>query len=341
MIEFQHVSKTFVSEGEKVQALQDVSLTIPDGDMFGIIGLSGAGKSTLIRTINVLERPSSGKVLVNGTDMGKLSFSQLQKERKHIGMIFQQFNLLSSKTVFDNISIPLKLSGAPKKRIKEKTEELMEFVELSDKAYRYPDQLSGGQKQRVGIARALATDPTILLSDEATSALDPDTMESILELLQSINQKLHITIVLVTHQIRVIQKICRHVAVMEAGRIVEKGTVLDVFSNPQHALTRNFVRTVIPDQIPASVADRIREEKRTGYRIYRFKFLGDNALGDFIYQLNRSQPVETRILHATVSELCHTPLGIMILQIVGTEEHIQQAIAFARENGIICEEVTA
>ena len=193
----------------------------------------------------------------------------------------------------------------------------------------------------MGIARALATDPSILLSDEATSALDPDTMESILELLQSVNKKLSITIILVTHQIRVIQKICRHVAVMDDGRIIEQGSVLDVFSAPKQTLTQNFVRTVIPDQIAPSVAKKIQQEKQEGYKIFRFKFLGDSAFGNLLYQMNRTQPVETRILHAAVSELCGQPLGIMILQIVGTEQHIQEAVAFAQSHGVICEEVHA
>lgn len=341
MIEFRHVNKDYISDGETVHALQDINLRISSGDITGIIGLSGAGKSTLIRMVNALEKPSSGEVIVDGLNISRLSFGELQKKRKKIGMIFQQFNLLSSKNVFDNVSIPLKLAGYPKKEIKEKTESLLEFVELSGKEGRYPDQLSGGQKQRVGIARALATDPSILLSDEATSALDPDTMESILELLQSVNRKLNITIILVTHQIRVIQKICNHVAVMEDGRIIEQGSVLDVFSAPKEILTQNFVRTVIPDQIAPSVAKQIKQENQEGYKIFRFKFLGDSALGNLIYQMNRTQPVETRILHAAVSELCGQPLGIMILQIVGTEQHIQEAVAFAQSHGVICEEVHA
>lgn len=339
MIEFDHVRKTFISEKQEVHALQDVTLTIPDGDIFGIIGFSGAGKSTLIRMVNALETPTSGRVLVHGTEINHLPFSRLQEERKHIGMIFQQFNLLNSKTVYDNIAIPLVLSGKSKKEIRDKTEELMEFVELSDKGDRYPDQLSGGQKQRVGIARALATDPSILLSDEATSALDPETMESILELMQTINKKMGITIIIVTHQIRVIQKICRHVAVMEEGKVVESGSVFDVFSTPKEPITQNFVRTVIPDQIPVSVVKKLAEEKQNGYKIIRMKFIGDSAFGNLIYRLNRTQPVETRILHAAVSELCGHPIGIMILQLVGTDEEIHQAIAFAEANHVICEEV--
>lgn len=339
MIEFQHVSKTFIDGKQQVKALDDVSLSIGDGDIFGIIGFSGAGKSTLIRLINALEKPTAGKVLVHGTDIASLPFSRLQQERKRIGMIFQQFNLLNSKTVFDNVAIPLVLSGKSKKEIKEKTEELLDFVELSDKASRYPDQLSGGQKQRVGIARALATDPTILLSDEATSALDPETMESILELMQTINKKLHITIVIVTHQIRVIQKICSHVAVMDSGRVVEQGSVFDVFSDPKEAMTKNFVRTVIPDQIPSSVVRQVLSENRNGYKIIRMKFIGPSALGNLIYRLNRTQPVETRILHAAVTELSGQPMGIMILQIVGSDENIAQAIAYAEANHVICEEV--
>lgn len=217
MIEFKNVTKIFKTKGKTVKALDHVNLTIEDGDIYGIIGFSGAGKSTLIRMINALETPTEGEVMVDGKSVGRLSFNEMRKERRHIGMIFQQFNLLNSKSVFDNVAIPMVLAGKSKQEIKEKTEKLLSFVGLGDKADVYPDQLSGGQKQRVGIARALAMDPTIILSDEATSALDPDTMTAILELLRKINREMHITIVMVTHQIKAIQQICNKVAVMKAG----------------------------------------------------------------------------------------------------------------------------
>lgn len=337
MIEIIDVTKHYVSKKQTIQALNHISLRIEEGDIFGIIGLSGAGKSTLIRMINALEKPTEGRVMIGQTNISALPFSLLQKERKKIGMIFQQFNLLNSKTVFDNVAMPLVLNRTPKKKIKEKVDELLHFVELSDQRNQYPDQLSGGQKQRVGIARALATDPSILLSDEATSALDPDTMESILDLLYRINQKLKITIVVVTHQIRVIQKICNKVAVMKEGQIVESGSVFDVFSNPQQTITQNFVRTVIPDQIPASILRTVQKEKN--FKIIRMKFFKQQSLALLLYQINTRCPVETRLLHAVVSELGDNPIGIIVLQLLGKDEDIIQAIAFAETQHVICEEV--
>ena len=243
MIELRNVSKIFKTKESEVKALDDVSLKIEDGDIYGIIGFSGAGKSTLIRTINALEVPTSGQVLVDDEDINALRKSELRKKRKKIGMIFQQFNLLETKTVYENIALPLVLNHVPKEQIKRKVEEVLEYVELTDKRDIYPSKLSGGQKQRVGIARALATEPSILLSDESTSALDPKTTKAILKLLKKINRELKITIVLITHEMNVIQTICNHVAVMENGRIVERGEVLEVFSEPTQEITRNFVKT--------------------------------------------------------------------------------------------------
>lgn len=225
MIKFDHISKTYNVKKQAVHALQDVSLTVNDGDIFGIIGFSGAGKSTLIRMVNALEVPTKGHVEIDGQNINALSFSELRKVRKKIGMVFQQFNLLNSKTVFDNVAIPMILNKEPKEKIEARVKELLDFVELADKANVYPTQLSGGQKQRVGIARALATNPSILLCDEATSALDPDTTDAILNLLQRINKELNITILFVTHEIHVIQRICNRVAVMEQGHLVETGSV--------------------------------------------------------------------------------------------------------------------
>lgn len=261
MIQFKDVSKTFKSKGVTTQALQHVSLTIEDGDMFGVIGFSGAGKSTLLRMVNGLEMPTEGHVEINGQDLSKVSHNEMRKLRKSIGMVFQQFNLLDSRTVFDNVAIPLRLNKVDKDTMHKKVMELLEYVNLADKADAYPGQLSGGQKQRVGIARALATDPSILLCDEATSALDPETTESILQLLERIHKELNITMLIVTHEIQVIQRLCNRVAVMEHGKVVEKGSVLEVFSNPQQDMTKKFVRTVIPDQIPPSVVAKIHEEK--------------------------------------------------------------------------------
>ena len=223
MIGFEHVSKTFQTKNGPFDALKDVSFEIEKGDIYGVIGYSGAGKSTLIRMVNALETPTSGNVWVEGKDIGTLKQKELRNLRKGIGMIFQQFNLLESKTIYDNVAIALKLNGVSKKDIEKRVTELLDFVELSDKKYSYPGQLSGGQKQRVGIARALANNPSILLCDEATSALDPKTTDSILELLKKINEMLHITIVIITHEMNVIQKICNKVAVMDYGQVVETG----------------------------------------------------------------------------------------------------------------------
>ena len=219
MIRFEHVSKTFQTKNGPFDALKDVSFEIEKGDIYGVIGYSGAGKSTLIRMVNALETPTSGNVWVEGKDIGTLNQKELRNLRKGIGMIFQQFNLLESKTIYDNVAIALKLNGISKKDIEKRVTELLDFVELSDKKYSYPGQLSGGQKQRVGIARALANNPSILLCDEATSALDPKTTDSILELLKKINEMLHITIVIITHEMNVIQKICNKVAVMDYGQV--------------------------------------------------------------------------------------------------------------------------
>jgi D-methionine transport system ATP-binding protein len=334
MIQFKDVSKTFKSKGVTTQALQHVSLTIDDGDMFGVIGFSGAGKSTLLRMVNGLEMPTEGHVEINGQDLSKISHNEMRKLRKSIGMVFQQFNLLDSRTVFDNVAIPLRLNKADK----DKVMELLEYVNLADKADAYPGQLSGGQKQRVGIARALATNPSILLCDEATSALDPETTESILQLLERIHKELNITMLIVTHEIQVIQRLCNRVAVMEHGKVVERGSVLEVFSNPQQDMTKKFVRTVIPDQIPPSVVAKIHEEK-DNYKILKLRFLGDNATDHLMYHINKTFSVQTNILFASVNELQKTILGIFILQIIGNDAEIAKVIQYIDEQQVQWQEV--
>ena len=241
MIQLEHISKRYVGPSGTVDALKDVSVHVEKGDIYGIIGSSGAGKSTLLRMVNQLEKPDTGTVTVAGRELSRLSKAELRKMRRKIGMVFQQFNLLESKTVFQNVAIPLILEGIPKEKITERVKEVLHIVELHDKRDTYVTQLSGGQKQRVGIARALATEPAILLCDEATSALDPKTTESILGLLKRINKKMGVTILLITHQMQVIQMICNKVAVMGNGQIVEQGTVLDVFSQPHAPVTQEFV----------------------------------------------------------------------------------------------------
>ena len=261
MIKVEHTNKTFSGKYGEVHALQDVSIHVEKGDIYGIIGFSGAGKSTLLRLVNGLETPDSGTVMVHDQDLGSLKKAELRKLRRKIGMVFQQFNLLDSKTVFHNIALPLILEKAPKDVIEEKVNEVLRFVELEDKKDTYVSQLSGGQKQRVGIARALTTTPDILLCDEATSALDPQTTESILKLLKKINKEMGVTILLITHQMQVVQMICNKVAVMENGKVVESGSVLDVFGKPQALVTKRFVQTVINDQIPESIVSLVKEQK--------------------------------------------------------------------------------
>ena len=324
MIEFENVSKVFRTKGNTVQALKNVNLKIETGDIYGIIGFSGAGKSTLVRTINALEKPTEGRVLIDGEDINKLSSSQLRKKRKSIGMIFQQFNLLETKTVYDNVALPLKLNKVPKDRIRKKVDEILKFVELEDKKDAYPAKLSGGQKQRVGIARSLATEPSILLSDEATSALDPKTTAAILKLLKKINKELHITIVLITHEMNVIQSICNHVAVMEKGEVVEKGDVIDVFSRPQKSITKNFVKTVINDSVPERLVSGIIKDERN-YKILRLKFLDSDSTESVLAMANKKFDVETNILFANISEIQDRILGIIIVQIIGSPGESEKA----------------
>lgn len=338
MIQFFDVSKNFSAKNSEVNALQNISLTIQDGDIFGVIGFSGAGKSTLLRMVNALEKPSSGHVEINGQNIDALPYNALRRVRKKIGMIFQQFNLLESKSVYDNIAIPLRLNKIGESEIKKRVHELLQFVNLDAKAESYPSQLSGGQKQRIGIARALATNPSILLCDEATSALDPETTESILQLLERINKELHITILIVTHEIHVIQRLCSHVAVMEHGKVVEQGQVLQVFGSPQQNMTKRFVQTVIPDKIPSSVVEELKKQTNP-YKLIKIKFLGKLATDDVLYYINRSYAVRTNVLFATVCELQHTVLGIFIVQLTGSKSAIDEATSYITEKSISWQEV--
>ena len=338
MIQFKDISKTFKTKTETVHALQHVSLTIEDGDIFGVIGFSGAGKSTLLRMVNALEVPTEGHVEIDGKNIDTLPHKELRQVRKKIGMVFQQFNLLESRTVYDNIAIPLRLNKADHVQIDNTVKKLLKFINLEDKADVYPGQLSGGQKQRVGIARALATNPSILLCDEATSALDPETTEAILQLLERINKELNITILIVTHEIQVIQRLCNRVAVMEHGQVVESGSVLDVFSNPQQDITKRFIQSVIPDTIPDAVVQEIRAQK-DNYKIITVRFLGKKANDNVLYHINKTYPVTTNVLFASVSELQKTVLGIFILQIVGDDASIQQVMDYINSKDLQWQEV--
>lgn len=339
MIRFEHVSKTFQTKNGPFDALKDVSFEIEKGDIYGVIGYSGAGKSTLIRMVNALETPTSGNVWVEEKDIGTLNQKELRNLRKGIGMIFQQFNLLESKTIYDNVAIALKLNGVSKKDIEKRVTELLDFVELSDKKYSYPGQLSGGQKQRVGIARALANNPSILLCDEATSALDPKTTDSILELLKKINEMLHITIVIITHEMNVIQKICNKVAVMDYGQVVETGSVIQVFSDPRSDIARRFVGNLIRDVIPEPLVESIRRETRNS-RLLRIKLENTDSTEPLLWEINRRFEVETNILYSTINVIQGIVVGIMLVLFIGTDEEIEKAEQYILESKEEYREVT-
>ncbi|WP_337774272.1 methionine ABC transporter ATP-binding protein [Mitsuokella jalaludinii] len=337
MIQLSHIEKTYDSPSGPVKALKGIDLTIERGEIFGIIGLSGAGKSTLIRCINMLERPTAGKVIVDGQDMTAMSEKELRKARKNIGMIFQHFNLLSSATVYDNIAFPLRLSHTPEEEIKKKVLPLLDLVGLADKAHQYPSQLSGGQKQRVGIARALASEPKVLLCDEATSALDPQTTRSILELIQDINRKLSLTVVVITHEMQVIKDICDKVAVIENGVIAEQGTVLEVFTNPQKPITKDFISVLLSNELPA--AFRGGEVSKTplsgAYLLLRLTFIGESADDPVLAGMIRKFPeIEVTMLFGNLDQIKSTPFGRMIIGITGPEARIQEALQYLRQQDL-------
>ena len=337
MIQLSHIEKTYDSPSGPVKALKGIDLTIERGEIFGIIGLSGAGKSTLIRCINMLERPTAGKVIVDGQDMTVMSEKELRKARKNIGMIFQHFNLLSSATVYDNIAFPLRLSHTPEAEIKKKVLPLLELVGLADKAHQYPSQLSGGQKQRVGIARALASEPKVLLCDEATSALDPQTTRSILELIQDINRKLSLTVVVITHEMQVIKDICDKVAVIENGVIAEQGTVLEVFTNPQKPITKDFISVLLSNELPAAFrGGEVSKEPLPGaYLLLRLTFIGESADDPVLAGMIRKFPeIEVTMLFGNLDQIKSTPFGRMIIGITGPEAKIQEAIQYLRQQDL-------
>ncbi|WP_019912722.1 methionine ABC transporter ATP-binding protein [Paenibacillus sp. HW567] len=337
MIELKNVHKTFTRKEMTIEALKGINLKVEKGDIFGVIGYSGAGKSTLIRLVNYLERPTQGQVLVAGRDLGTYNDKELRAAKKSIGMIFQHFNLLESKKVFDNVAIPLVLLKKNKNEIRKRVQELLEFVGLSDKAGSYPNELSGGQKQRVGIARALASNPSILLCDEATSALDPQTTQSILQLLKRINAEYNITVMIITHEMSVIQEICNKVAVMEEGRIIEQGSVLEVFGHPQHATTQNFVKTVIQNSMTPSVQKSIKDKH--GNLLYKLNFVGENASEPILYEMIRSCDIKFNILFANMTEIQETTLGTMIIQIHGDRSQVDKALDLLKRHEVGVEEV--
>ena len=338
IISFENLSKRYEKKGQTFVALDNVTFKVNKGDVYGLIGFSGAGKSTLLRMVNALETPTEGKVFVKGVDLTSLKESKLREVRKDIGMIFQEFNLLETKTVFDNIAIPLVLRHESKQKIKSRVEELLKFVGLEDKAKALPGELSGGQKQRVGIARALATEPEILLCDEATSALDPDTTESILNLLARVNKELNVTILFVTHTIRVVQKLCNKVAILEHGKLVENGSVIDIFSKPKSTIAKRFVETVIPSKIPESIVAELKKYE-ANYKVIRIFFHAEHATDDVIWQINAKLGVHTNVMFASVTELQGRVLSILTLQLTGSEEDFKKVEDYINSHGIAFEEV--
>lgn len=308
------VSKVFPARGRDapVEALKNISIAIPQGEIYGVIGRSGAGKSTLIRTINGLERPTGGDVVVDGVAINRLDEAALRDQRRRIGMIFQHFNLLSSRSAFDNVALPLELAGLPRAAIRTKVLDLLELVGLSDKKDRYPIELSGGQKQRVGIARALATDPRVLLSDEATSALDPETTRSILRLLGQVNARLGVTIVLITHEMTVIKEICHRVGVIEAGRIIEEGRVSDVFAHPRTATARSFIGSLPGREIPAALAGRLRTEATgASQTVLRLTLTGEAASQPIVTRLAREIGIDIALLGGQIDSIGTLPFALL------------------------------
>jgi D-methionine transport system ATP-binding protein len=318
IIAFDGVTKIFPARNDSAQvvAVDNIDLLVPEGAIVGVIGRSGAGKSTLIRLINGLEHPTSGQVRVNGTDIGALDERALRQERRSIGMIFQHFNLLSSRTAFENIALPLEIAGYSRKEIPVIVEPLLAMVGLTDKRDRYPAELSGGQKQRVGIARALATKPKVLLSDEATSALDPETTGQILSLLKQINAELNLTILFITHEMSVVKKLADRVAVMEGGRIVEQGTTYEIFSNPRHDTTRRFVGSVTGANVPDWLRAKITREYRIGESaVLRIAFGGGEADRPILSRISRTHGIDVNILHGQVETIADRRFGTLIVSL--------------------------
>ena len=336
MIEFTHVSKDFGSGEKMVRAVRDVSLTIQDGEIFGIIGFSGAGKSTLVRCINLLERPTNGTVVVDGKEMTALSPKELRLARRKIGMIFQHFNLMPSRTVFGNVAYPLQGQGLSKQAIQNKVRKLLKLVDIADKETAYPSQLSGGQKQRVAIARALANDPKVLLCDEATSALDPQTTKAILTLLKDLNQKLNLTIVMITHEMAVVKEICDHVAIMEHGQVVEQGEVFSLFADPKQPITQNFIRTTSNLQ---KIEELIAEgspvvQLQPGEVIVRLSYIQKNVSEPLISTLSQRFQISLNIIFADIEIVQDAPIGGTVAILSGEWEQITKAMEYLIEKNV-------
>ena len=336
MIKLNNITKIFTLPDKKLTALDNVSLHVPKGQICGVIGASGAGKSTLIRCVNLLERPTHGAVVIDDVDLTQLSEAELVKTRRQIGMIFQHFNLLTSRTVFENVALPLELENKSKAEIQEKTTALLALVGLSDKHNVYPANLSGGQKQRVAIARALASDPKVLLCDEATSALDPATTQSILKLLKEINRTLGITILLITHEMEVVKRICDQVAVIDKGRLIEQGTVSEIFSNPKTELAQEFIRSTfhitLPEEYLENLSDTPKHAK--SYPIIKFEFTGRSVDAPLLSQASKKFGVELSILTSQIDYAGGVKFGFTIAEVEGDEDAITQTKVYLMENNV-------
>ncbi|GGD28771.1 MULTISPECIES: methionine ABC transporter ATP-binding protein MetN [Franconibacter] len=335
MIKLSNITKVFQQGNRTIQALNNVSLHVPAGQIYGVIGASGAGKSTLIRCVNLLERPTQGSVLVDGQDLTALSESELTKARRQIGMIFQHFNLLSSRTVFGNVALPLELNNTPKEEVKRRVSELLDLVGLGEKHDAWPANLSGGQKQRVAIARALASNPKVLLCDEATSALDPATTRSILELLKDINRRLGLTILLITHEMDVVKRICDCVAVISNGELIEQDSVSEVFSHPKTPLAQQFIQSTLHLDIPDDYAQRLNAQASGNtVPLLRLEFTGQSVDAPLLSETARRFNVNNNIISAQMDYAGGVKFGIMLAEMHGTAQETEAAIAYLQEHHV-------
>lgn len=335
MIKLSNITKVFQQGTRTIQALNNVSLHVPAGQIYGVIGASGAGKSTLIRCVNLLERPTQGSVQVDGQELTALSESQLTKARRQIGMIFQHFNLLSSRTVFGNVALPLELDNTPREEVNRRVKELLDLVGLSDKHDSFPSNLSGGQKQRVAIARALASNPKVLLCDEATSALDPATTRSILELLKDINRRLGLTILLITHEMDVVKRICDCVAVISNGELIEQDTVSEVFSHPKTPLAQQFIQSTLHLDIPEDYQQRLKDQPLAGsVPMLRMEFTGQSVDAPLLSETARRFNVNNNIISAQMDYAGGVKFGIMLTEMHGEQQDTQAAIAWLKEHHV-------
>lgn len=338
MIELKNVTKTFHQKNSEINALYNVSLFVPKGKIYGVIGSSGAGKSTLIRCVNLLEKPTSGQVIVDGQNLNRLSSAELVIARRQIGMIFQHFNLLSSRTVYENIAFPLELSNTPKEGIKTRVAELLTLVGLEEKVNDYPSSLSGGQKQRVAIARTLANNPKVLLCDEATSALDPATTRSILTLLKDINRRFDITILLITHEMQVVKEICNEVAVISNGKLIEQGTVSEIFSHPKTELARQFISSSIQLSLPVEFEQRLSASPvGKTHPILKLEFSGQSADIPILSEVTKLFEIDNRVICSQIDYAGGVKFGVMLVEATGNQENNQKAMDYYQAHQIKAE----